>query len=40
MRCGLSDSPCWDEWSMLKALLPIQRKSAQVDDWRILNAIF
>ena len=36
MRFGLTD----EEWAVLEPLLPSQRKSARVDDRRILNAIF
>jgi transposase len=36
MRFDLTD----EEWALLEPLLPSQRKSARVDDRRILNAIF
>lgn len=36
MRFDLSD----DEWALLEPLLPKSRKSARVDDRRIVNAIF
>ena len=36
MRFDLSD----EEWALLVPLLPKNRKSARVDDRRILNAIF
>jgi len=36
MRFDLTD----EEWALLEPLLPTQRKSARVDDRRILNAIF
>ena len=36
MRFDLTD----EEWALLEPLLPGQRKSARVDDRRILNAIF
>ena len=36
MRFDLTD----DEWALLEPLLPSRRKSARVDDRRILNAIF
>ena len=36
MRFDLTD----DEWALLEPLLPARRKSARVDDRRILNAIF
>jgi transposase len=36
MRFDLSD----EEWALLAPLLPKNRKSARVDDRRILNAIF
>jgi len=36
MRFDLSD----DEWALLKPLLPKSRKSARVDDRKIVNAIF
>jgi transposase len=36
MRFDLTD----EEWQLLEPLLPAQRKSARVDDRRILNAIF
>jgi len=36
MRFDLTD----EEWALLEPLLPTQRKSARVDDRRIMNAIF
>jgi transposase len=36
MRFDLTD----EEWALLEPLLPTQRKSARVDDRRILSAIF
>ena len=36
MRFDLSD----DEWALLEPLLPKSRKSARVDDRKIVNAIF
>ncbi len=36
MRFDLTD----EEWALLEPLLPTRRKSARVDDRRILNAIF
>src|SRR5712691_5029697 len=36
MRFDLGD----DEWALLEPLMPKNRKSARVDDRRILNAIF
>ena len=36
MRFDLSD----DEWALLESLLPKSRKSARVDDRKIVNAIF
>ena len=36
MRFDLSD----DEWALLKPLLPKSRKSARVDDRKIVNALF
>jgi transposase len=36
MRFDLTD----EEWQLLEPLLPTRRKSARVDDRRILNAIF
>ena len=36
MRFDLTD----EEWAVLEPLLPTQRKSARVDDRRIMNAIF
>ena len=36
MRFDLSD----EEWALLEPLLPKNRKSARVDDRRLLNAIF
>lgn len=36
MRFDLSD----DEWALLEALLPKSRKSARVDDRKVVNAIF
>lgn len=36
MRFDLSD----DEWALLEPLLPKSRKSARVDDRKIMNAIF
>lgn len=36
MRFDLSD----DEWALLEPLLPSSRRSARVDDRKILNAIF
>ena len=36
MRFDLTD----EEWALLEPLLPMQRRSARVDDRRILNAIF
>jgi transposase len=36
MRFDLSD----EEWALLEPLLPKSRKSARVDDRKIVNAIF
>ena len=36
MRFDLSD----EEWALLAPLLPKRRKSARVDDRKIVNAIF
>ena len=36
MRFDLAD----EEWALLEPLLPARRKSARVDDRRILNAVF
>lgn len=36
MRFDVSD----EEWSVLEALMPVRRKSARVDDRKIMNAIF
>ena len=36
MRFDLSD----DEWALLEPLMPKSRKSARVDDRKIMNAIF
>jgi len=36
MRFDLTD----EEWPIIEPLLPTRRKSARVDDRRILNAIF
>jgi transposase len=36
MRFDLTD----EDWALLEPLLPTQRKSARVDDRRVLNAIF
>jgi transposase len=36
MRFDLSD----EEWALLEPLMPASRKSARVDDRRIMNAIF
>ena len=36
MRFDLSD----EEWELLEPLIPVNRKSARVDDRKILNAIF
>lgn len=36
MRFDLTD----EEWALLEPLLPTQRKSARVDDRRVMNAIF
>ena len=36
MRFDLSD----EEWSLLEPLMPGRRKSARVDDRKIMNAIF
>jgi transposase len=36
MRFDLSD----EEWALLEPLIPVSRKSARVDDRKILNAIF
>jgi len=36
MRFDLTD----EEWALLEPLLPMQRKSARVDDRRVMSAIF
>jgi transposase len=36
MRFDLSD----EDWALLEPLLPTSRKSARVDDRKIMNAIF